>query len=302
VTSDGGTRDVPTGRPARVPTPRPDDPRLARLSLNQWTTRRLGLPELVEACSLRGIPAVGLWREQVHEVGPARAAELVASAGLRVSSLCRAWGFSAPSGSAWTAAVDEARRAIDEAATLGAPVLAVVAGGLPPDDRDLAGARERVRDAIALLAPEAGAAGVRLGLEPLHPMYSADRSVVSTLDQALRMLEGIPVEQAGVVIDTFHVWWDPDIRAGIARASGAIVALQLADWITPLPPDPLLGRGMLGDGHIELDHLVRAVLDAGYRGDIEVEIFNQDVWDAPPHDVIDTVMRRYVEVIGHALS
>jgi len=294
--------DVPSGAAARIPTPGPDDPRLARLSLNQWTTRRLSVEQVVDACAERGVQAVGLWREQVDEVGTARAAELVASAGLRVSSLCRAWSFTSADAAARAAALDDGRRAIEQAAALGAPVLAVVAGGLPSGDRDLGAARARLIEAVAVLAPEAGAHGVRLGIEPLHPMYCADRSVVSTLAQAIDIVERFPPEQVGIVIDAFHVWWDPDLWARIAEASARIVAVQLADWITPLPQDLLLARGMLGDGHIDLGRFVRAVLDTGYDGDIEVEIFNADIWDAPAGAVIDTVLRRYAELVGPVLS
>jgi sugar phosphate isomerase/epimerase len=294
--------DVPSGAAARIPTPQPSDPRLARLSLNQWTTRRLSVQQVVEACSERGVRAVGLWREQVDEVGTERAAEFVASAGLRVSSLCRAWSFTSSSEVERADALEDGRRAIEQAAALGAPVLAVVAGGLPPGDRDLGAARDRLIEAVAVLAPEAGAHGVRLGIEPLHPMYCADRSVVSTLAQAIDIVRCFPPEQVGIVVDAFHVWWDPDLWERIAEAAGRIVAVQLADWITPLPHDLLLARGMLGDGHIDLGRFVRAVLETGYDGDIEVEIFNAEVWDAPAGAVIDTVIRRYVELIGPSLT
>jgi sugar phosphate isomerase/epimerase len=275
----------------------PGDPRLAHLSLNQMTTKHWSVREAVEGCARAGIPAIGLWREHVAETGLEASARLVADAGLRVSSLCRG-GF-LTTGDA--KAMADNRRAIDEAATLGTDCLVMVVGGLPRGSRDLAGARERVGDAVAELAPYAGAAGVRLALEPLHPMYCADRAVLSTLAQALDIAERCPVEQVAVVVDTFHVWWDPDVLAQIARAGARIASFQVCDWLTPLPADVLLGRGMMGDGHIDFPPLRAAVEAAGYRGDIEVEIFNADVWAADGHEVLATMARRYVQHVLEAM-
>ncbi len=193
------------------------------------------------------------------------------------------------------AALDDNRRAIEEAATLGTDTLVLVVGGLPEGSRDLPGARERVADAVAELAPEAGAAGVRLALEPLHPMYCADRAVLSTLAQALDIAE--PLEHVGVVVDTFHVWWDPDIDRQIARAGDRIASFQVCDWLTPLPADVLLGRGMMGDGHIDFAPLRAAVDATGYDGDIEVEIFNADIWAADGDEVLATMVQRYLDCV-----
>ncbi|WP_308250111.1 sugar phosphate isomerase/epimerase family protein [Sphaerisporangium fuscum] len=282
--------DVPSGRPAAIPTPAPGDPRLARLSLNQWTTRHLGVAEAVDGCARSGIPAIGLWRQQVAEHGLAEAAKLVRDAGLHVSSLCRG-GFLTAAGAA---ALDDNRRAIDEAATLGADCLVLVVGGLPEGSRDLAGARARVAEAVGELVPYALAAGVRLALEPLHPMYCADRAVLSTLGQAVDLASRWPSEAVGVVVDTFHVWWDPEVIAQIARAGERIASFQVCDFLVPLPADVLLGRGMMGDGVIGFRPLREAVEAAGYTGFTEVEIFNADVWAADPGEVIATLVRRYV--------
>lgn len=271
------------------------DPRLARLSLNQRTTRRWSVAEAVGGCVRAGIPAIGLWREPVAELGAAAAARLVADAGLRVSSLCRGGFLTAADDAGRAAALADNRRAIDEAAELRAACLVLVVGGLPPGSRDLAGARRRVADALVELAPYAGERGVRLALEPLHPMYCADRAVLSTLGQALDLAEAFPVEQVGVVVDTFHVWWDPDVWRQIARAGARIASFQVCDFLTPLPADVLLGRGMMGDGHIDFPPLRRAVEAAGYTGDIEVEIFNAEVWATDPDRVLATMTARYVD-------
>ena len=281
--------DVPSGAPAAIATPAPGDPRLARLSLNQATTKRLTVREAVDGCSRAGLPAIGLWRELVADAGLAESARMVADAGLRVSSLCRGGFFTSDAG------VDDTRRAVEEAAALGTDCLVLVVGGLPEGSRDLPAARGRVADGVATLAPFAAAHGVRLALEPMHPIYCADRGVVSTLGQALDLAEAFPAEQVGVVVDTFHVWWDPAVHDQIARAGPRIASYQVCDWITPLPPDALLARGMMGDGHIDFGRLGASVAAAGYAGDIEVEIFNADVWAADGDAVIATLARRYVQ-------
>jgi sugar phosphate isomerase/epimerase len=281
--------DVPSGAPAAIATPAPGDPRLARLSLNQATTKRLSVREAVEGCTRAGLPAIGLWREPVADAGLAESARMVADAGLRVSSLCRGGFFTTDAG------IDDTRRAVEEAAALGTDGLVLVVGGLPEGSRDLPAARGRVADAVAALAPFAAAHGVRLALEPMHPIYCADRGVLSTLGQALDIAEAFPAEQVGVVVDTFHVWWDPAVDDQIARAGPRIASYQVCDWITPLPPDALLARGMMGDGHIDFARLGACVAAAGYAGDVEVEIFNADVWAADGDAVIATVARRYVQ-------
>ncbi|MGJ3225978.1 sugar phosphate isomerase/epimerase family protein [Micromonospora aurantiaca (nom. illeg.)] len=271
------------------------DARLARLSLNQRTTQRWSVAEAVDGCVRAGIPAIGLWREPVAEIGVPAAARLVTDAGLRVSSLCRGGFLTAADEAGRIEALADNRRAIDEAAALRAACLVLVVGGLPPGSRDLAGARQRVADALAELAPYAAERGVRLALEPLHPMYCADRAVLSTLGQALDLAEAFPAEQVGVVVDTFHVWWDPDVWRQIARAGTRIASFQVCDFLTPLPADVLLGRGMMGDGHIDFPPLRRAVEAAGYTGDVEVEIFNAEVWATDPDRVLATMIARYVE-------
>jgi sugar phosphate isomerase/epimerase len=289
--------DVPSGSPARVQTPAPGDRRLARLSLNQRTTARWSLREAIDGTAAAGLSSIGLWREPVDEVGLEVARTWVEDAGLRVSSLCRGGFFTTGDPDGRSAALDSNRRAIDEAAVLRASTLVLVPGGLPPGDRDLVGARSRVVDAVADLVPYALGRGVRLGVEPMHPVYAADRGVVSTLAQALDIAEQFPADAVGVVVDTFHLWWEPGILEQIRRAGKRILCYQVSDWITPLPADTLLARGMMGDGHIDFPELTSAVTAAGYPGDVEVEIFNAEVWAAPPEQVLATMARRYVELV-----
>lgn len=301
VVAERAVADQPSGAPARVPTPLPGDPRLARLSLNQRTTAEWSLAEAVEGCVAAGLPSIGVWREPLADVGLETGVRMLADAGLRVSSLCRGGFFTGPAATA-RAAHDENLRALDEAAALSCSVLVLVPGGLPEGDRDLPGARARAADAIDALVPEAVARGVRLGIEPMHPIYAADRGVVSTLAQALDLAEPHPVEAVGVVVDTFHLWWEPGVVEQVARAGERVASYQLADWITPLPPDALLSRGMVGDGHVDFAAFTRAVAATGYAGDVEVEIFNADLWAAPGHEVVATLARRFVELVEPHLA
>ncbi|WP_328386727.1 sugar phosphate isomerase/epimerase [Streptomyces sp. NBC_00400] len=284
-----------------------DSPRclLDRLSLNQETVRQWSLPELADGCARAGVRGVGLWRAPVREYGVAAAARLVRDAGLRVTSLCRGGFLTAPDPGGRAAALDDNRAAVDEAAALGTDTLVLVSGGLPPGSRDLSGARERVADALGELGPYAAQRGVRLALEPLHPMYAADRCVVSTLAQALDLAERFPAGQVGIVVDTYHLWWDDTVGTQIARAGGTgeeaasrIAAFQLADWVTPLPEGALLGRGQLGDGAVDLRWFRERVDAAGYRGPIEVEIFNPVLWARDGADVLAEIVDRFRTHVG----
>jgi sugar phosphate isomerase/epimerase len=270
---------------------------LARLSVNQQTVRQLSIPELVSGCRALGIPGVGLWRAPVQAFGVERTAKAVRNAGLTVTSLCRGGFFTTADPQHRAVALDDNRAAIEEAATLGTRTLVLVCGGLPAGSKDLAGARERVADALEQLAPYAAERGVRLAVEPLHPMYASDRCVVSTLTQALDLAERFPAEQVGVVVDAYHLWWDDQVPAQLVRAGAAdrIAVFQLADWVTPLPEGSLLGRGQLGDGCVDLRGFREHVDAAGYRGPVEIEIFNQALWQRAGAEVLAEVAGRYRE-------
>ena len=269
-----------------------EPPDLARLALNEATTERWSATEAIEGCARAGVGWIGLWRHKVDELGTHRVARLLRSSGVRASSLCRGGFFPAASATERAARIDDNRRALADAAELGAPVLVLVAG--PAPDRDLDGAREMVFDGISALLDEARACGVRMAIEPLHPMFAGDRSVVVTLAQANALAARIGSPSVGVAVDVYHVWWDPSVYDAIAAASGTIVGFHVSDWLAP-PPDHLLGRGMMGDGVIEIARLRGAVERAGYAdGPIEVEIFNQQVWDTPGYQVLATMTERYL--------
>lgn len=262
-----------------------------RLSLNQMTIPGWSVGEAVDGCARHGVRHIGLWREKVAEFGIDASARVARDAGVRVSSLCRGGWFPAATAAERRARIEDNRRAIEEARALGTATLVLVCG--PAPDHDIDGARRIVEDAIVQLAPYAAECGVRLAIEPLHPMFAADRSVIATLAEAVAIAESCPADHVGVLVDAYHVWWDPDVHAQIARAGQRILGFHVSDWIVPLP-DVLYGRGMMGDGVIELRRLRLAVDAAGYTGPIEVEIFNRVLNTMPADQVLALVKARYL--------
>ncbi|GGR21608.1 xylose isomerase [Streptomyces roseolus] len=265
---------------------------LDRFSINQMTVKQLPLPELVAECVRLGVPGIGLWRDPVKEYGVDETAALIQEAGLKVTTLCRG-GFFTTDG--WEA---DNRAAIDEAAALGTDTLVLVSGGLPAGSRDLPGARARIADAIGALAPYAGEHGVRLAIEPLHPMYASDRCAISTLDQALDIAERHPADQVGVTVDTYHLWWDENAPAAVERAAagGRVHSFQLADWTTPLPEGVLNGRGQLGTGAIDLTWWSALLERVGYTGPVEVELFNDALWARDGVEVLEETLEAFLKV------
>jgi len=265
------------------------------LSINLATTRGAwGFAAAVDGCLRQGITAIAPWRDQVEAIGLAEAARIVEMNGLRVTGLCRGGMFPAESAAERQKAIDDNLRAIDEAAALGADCLVLVVGGLPGSSRSLAAARGMVADGIAAMLPHARACGMPLAIEPLHPMYAADRACVNTLDQALDLCEAFG-EGVGVAIDVYHVWWDPRLAEAIARAGRLkrILAHHVCDWLVPTR-DLLLDRGMMGDGVIDLGSIRAMIEAAGYAGPQEVEIFSKDNWWKRPGDeVVATCLERF---------
>ena len=265
-------------------------PNPSRLSLNQKTTNEWSVRESAEGCVRAGIPWIGLWRDKVAETGLEESARIVRDPGLRVSSLCRGGMFPAATAAERQERLDDNRRAVEEAATLGTDVLVLVCG--PAPNRDLDAARGMVEEGIDLLAPYAAELDVKLGIEPFHPALLTERSVIVTLAQALDIAERFDPAQVGVVVDVYHVFWDPNLYSQIHRASGRILGFHVNDWVVPTH-DPLLERGMMGDGVIELRRIRVAVDEAGYAGPIEVEIFNPEIWSRPGDEILSTTKERY---------
>ncbi|HVT94225.1 MAG TPA: DUF993 family protein [Bryobacteraceae bacterium] len=262
-----------------------------RLSMNQMTIDRFSLRQAVEGCVRHGISSIGVWRHKLN--GDAGAAgRMIREAGLRVSSLCRGGMFPAATAGERRRRIEENRRAVDEAAALGTDVLVLVNG--PAPTRDIGDARKMVVDGIAEVAAYAGPLGVKLGVEPLHPMFAADRSVIVTLEHANDIAGLFDPSRVGVVIDVYHVWWDPAVYAQIERARGRILGFHISDWIVPTP-SLLAGRGMMGTGVIEIAKLRSAVERAGYDGPVEVEIFNDEIWTMGLDDVFSLTAKTYRE-------
>jgi sugar phosphate isomerase/epimerase len=272
---------------------------VSRLSLNQITTQHWSLREAVEGCAEAGIGRIAVTREKVGEPGLSEAVRMLGDAGLEVTSLHVGGRFPAATAAERRERRDDNRRAVDEAAELGAPVLSLLAG--PSPDRDLDAARGMVEDGIAELIPYAAERAVTLGIEPLHPTFAGDRSVVVTLGEANDLLDRLDSPAVGVTIDAYHVWWDPALLPQVERAAGRIAGYHVDDW--PVPNDcPFLSRAMMGDGIIDLPRLTAAVDRAGYAGPIEVEIFNDEIWRQPGRRVLGLVKERYREWIEPALT
>ena len=268
------------------------------ISLNLATTRgQWGFAEAVDGCLRHGIAAISPWRDQIAAIGLGEAARIVKENGLRVTGVCRGGMFPAETAEGRQKAIDDNLRAIDEAAALNADCLVLVVGGLPGSSRDLPGARAMVADGIAAMLPHARASGVNIAIEPLHPMYAADRACVNTIDQALDLCETLG-ETVGVAIDVYHVWWDPNLERAIQRAGRMkrIFAHHICDWLVPTR-DMLNDRGMMGDGVIDLKAIRRMIEAAGYDGPQEVEIFSTENWWKRPGDEVLQVIKERVATV-----
>jgi sugar phosphate isomerase/epimerase len=267
---------------------------ITRLSFNQITVSSWSVSQAVEGCVRHGIASIALWRHKIEEAGLAASVRAVKDAGLHVSSVCRGGMFPSPTAAGRQKNLEDNYRAVDEAAALHADSLVLVVGG--GAEVGLTEARKMVADGVAALVPYARSHGVKLGLEPLHPMYAAERSVLVTIGQALELASAFTPQEVGLVLDVFHIWWDPQVLALIAQCRGRIYGFHVNDWLVPLP-DILLGRGMMGDGVIDNRMLRLAVEEAGYHGPIEVEIFNRIIWDSDPDDVLRQMIDRFIAFV-----
>jgi sugar phosphate isomerase/epimerase len=278
------------------------------LSINTATVRKQWtLPQIIDGCARAGIRTIAPWRDQVAACGLDVAVRALRETGIKLSGYCRGGMFPAADAAGLAAALDDNYRAVDEACELGSPCLVLVVGGLPgaldgkAAHRDLARSREQVRDGIAKLLEYARPRDMPLAIEPLHPMYAADRACINTLEHALDLCDALDPETTGalgVIVDVYHVWWDPKLYEQIERAGARrLVGLHVCDWLTPTR-DLLLDRGMMGDGVIELRRIRAAVESAGYARFAEVEIFSaNDWWLRPGDEVLATCIERHRAVV-----
>jgi sugar phosphate isomerase/epimerase len=274
------------------------------LSINTATVRaQWPLDRIIDECARRDIRAISPWRDQVAAVGLDRVAARLRETGIELSGYCRGGMFPGVDAAARRAALDDNRRAVDEAKTLNAACLVLVVGGLPgalagaPAHKDIAAARSEVRDGIAATLEYAREIGMPLAIEPLHPMYAADRACVNTLEQTLDLCDALDPQRRGtlgVAVDVYHVWWDPKLEAQIARAGrDRLLAFHVCDWLVPTR-DLLNDRGMMGDGVIDIPRIRAWVEAAGFAGYSEVEIFSaENWWRRAGGEVLDTCIARH---------
>ncbi|OGO56009.1 MAG: hypothetical protein A2V85_04360 [Chloroflexi bacterium RBG_16_72_14] len=267
---------------------------LSDCSLNTITVPSLSLQQIVDQALRRGIPAIAPWRDIVQAAGVEEAGRIVRASGLRVSSLVRGGLFTATDEAGRRTAIEDNLRALEEAHALGTDCLILVCGGLI--GKDLVGSRAMVRDGIEAILPHAAAAGIRLGIEPLHPMMVTDRSVIATLGEANDLAERINSPFVGVIVDVYHVWWDAYLWEEISRAGTRVLGHHVSDWVTPIMGQ-LSSRGMMGDGCIDLPAIAAAVRSAGYGGSVEIEILSDHWWAQPADHVLDVALERFVECV-----
>ncbi|MES2260704.1 MAG: sugar phosphate isomerase/epimerase family protein [Pseudomonadota bacterium] len=271
-----------------------------RRDLCSINTATLGYREPIAVTAARvaeaGFDWISPWRQEVDEAHPERAAAAIRAAGLKVASYCRSAYFTAEDEAGRRAAIDSNRRALEAAAVLGAPFLVAVVGGMVPGTRDIRGCRQQILDGLAALLPYMRETGVRIALEPLHPYYAAERSLLNTVDQALDWCDELDPAGAGwfgIAVDTYHVWWDPALYPALARGRGRIMAYHVSDWLHNTS-DPLLDRGMMGDGVIDLPAIRGAVEATGYDGPVEVEIFSKhNWWNRAPDEILQACRQRF---------
>lgn len=270
-------------------------PDAQRLSINTATVRKQWtLDQIIEGCARHQIRGISPWRDQVQALGLQKTAQLIRSNELTVSGYCRGGMFPGIDEAARRAADDDNRRAVDEALALNAACLVLVVGGLPGASKDIAGARSQVRDGLGRLLEYSRRAGMPLAIEPLHPMYAADRACVNTLEQANDLCDELGDDGLGIAVDLYHTWWDPKFYAEIERAGHKrILGFHICDWLVPTR-DLLLDRGMMGDGVIDIRAARQAVEALGYTGAHEVEIFSEHTWwQRDPDSVLETCKARH---------
>lgn len=270
-------------------------PDAQRLSINTATVRKQWtLDQIIEGCARHQIRGISPWRDQVQALGLQKSAQLIRSNELMVSGYCRGGMFPGIDEAARRAADDDNRRAVDEALALNAACLVLVVGGLPGASKDIAGARSQVRDGLGRLLEYSRRAGMPLAIEPLHPMYAADRACVNTLEQANDLCDELGDDSLGIAVDLYHTWWDPKFYAEIERAGRKrILGFHICDWLVPTR-DLLLDRGMMGDGVIDIRAARQAVEALGYTGAHEVEIFSEHSWwQRDPDSVLETCKARH---------
>lgn len=267
---------------------------LSRLCIHTITTKPWAIETAAQKFSAAGVRGITVWRDALTGRNIQQTGQLLRDEGLSIVSLCRGGFFPNADKIKRLAAIDDNRRAIEEAAALGANLIVLVCGadtGLTLEE-----SRKQIRDGISAIIPEAEAAGVRLAIEPLHPMYADTRSAINTLQQANEMCEELNSPWVGVAIDVYHLWWDPNLEAEIIRCGNKknIFAFHICDWNVPTT-DMLLDRGLMGEGCIPVKKIRSWVEAAGFSGFNEVEIFSNKFWQGDQDDFLQKIIKAYKE-------
>lgn len=267
---------------------------LSRLCLHTITTRPWPLDDAIRHYAAAGVSGVSVWRQAIEGQDPAQAGRRIREAGLTVVSLVRGGFYPAREKKDRRKAIEENLRIIDEAAALGAPHVVLVCGAVP--GQPLEESRRQIREGIEATLEHAGDAGVRLAIEPLHPMYADSRSAINTLAQANDLAEAIGSPLVGVAVDVYHLWWDPHLEQQVRRCGGKgrILAFHICDWKTPTE-DMLNDRGLMGEGCIPIRRIRGWVEEAGFSGFNEVEIFSTSRWTGDQEQWLQEIVRAYRE-------
>jgi sugar phosphate isomerase/epimerase len=269
-------------------------PSMDRLCIHTATTRPLPLELAVDVYAAAGVRGITVWRDAVPSAGPETAARLIERAGLAPVSLCRGGFFVHPEAEARKAAVEENRTCIREAAAIGAPLVLLVVGAHP--EVRLETARDQIRAGIEAVLPLCEETGIRLAIEPLHPMYADSRSAVNTMRSANDLSDRLGHELVGVAVDVYHVWWDPELASQIARCADRVFAFHVCDWLSPTR-DLLNDRGLMGDGCIPIRDIRGSVEAAGFTGFNEVEIFSTTHWATDQAAYVDRIVSAYRDFV-----
>ena len=272
---------------------------MTRLCVHQVSFGRHDFATCVATLARHDIRLTAVWHDKLAAIGAPAAARLLADHGVQAVALCPGGLLTARDSAEWRAALEHNRRLLDDAAAIGADSLVTVAGGLAQGERDLRFARDRALEGIAALLPDARAAGIRLALEPLHPMTCAFRGVLTTLAQANDWCDLLDAgTSVGIALDSYAVWWDPALAAQVERAGPRLLHLHLADWLADTR-DVRLDRGMPGDGVIDLPGFLEQVAAIGFAGPLEFEIFSaRNWWQRTPDQVAAACVERFTDLIG----
>lgn len=267
---------------------------LSRLCIHTATTKPWPVETAMEKYATAGVTGITVWRDALEGRQPARVGEQIRACGLEVVSLCRGGFFPSTTEAGRQQAIDDNRRAIEQAAALGAPLVVLVCGAAL--GQSLECSRSQIIDGIAAILPDAEAAGVKLGIEPLHPMYADDRSAINTMAQAHAACDRLDHPLVGIAVDVYHVWWDDTLPAQIALAGekGRLFAFHICDWLTPTR-HLLTDRGLMGEGCIDLRGIRAQVEAAGFQGHHEVEIFSTRWWESDQDAYLAQITAAYLD-------